>query len=148
VVNGLSSRGAPEEIVDYVKYLYGNSSTRFAAAGCSSREILCRRGVRQGDPLSPLLFNTTMDHALLGLREEVGYQLGTRKLSYLAYADDVVLVASSPGGLQHNLTELSRGLRQAGLRINTRKCATLSLVAMGKQKRMVVGAERLILDGE
>ena len=46
------------------------------------------RGVRQGDPLSPLLFNCVINWALASLDPEMGKVVG-RGPSHLAFADDV-----------------------------------------------------------
>ncbi|KAL6416642.1 hypothetical protein ACFW04_013282 [Cataglyphis niger] len=65
------------------------------------------RGVRQGDPLSPLLFNLVVDRALGVLSEDVGYRFGGRVVGALGYADDIVLLSSTKVGLQENLTRLN-----------------------------------------
>ncbi len=56
--------------------------------------------VMKGDPLSPLLFNVTLDWDLSAAPEEVSVDPGGTRIRYLAFADDVVLLASSPVGLR------------------------------------------------
>ena len=57
-------------------------------------------GVVQGDPLSPILYNLTLQTALRKLPQDVGVPYGGELLRYLAFADDIVLVARSCPGLQ------------------------------------------------
>ena len=50
-------------------------------------------GVKQGCPLSPILFNLTIQGLLLGLDEiDAGYELSDgSRIKYLAYADDLCI---------------------------------------------------------
>lgn len=48
------------------------------------------RGVLQGDPLSPILFNIAIDYVLGGLSNNIGVEYGGEKVGALAYAEDVV----------------------------------------------------------
>jgi hypothetical protein len=61
-----------------------------------------KRGVRQGDPLSPLIFNVVLDRALR-LLTDVGFRLGTSCITTLAFADDVILCGTTSWGLQRDL---------------------------------------------
>ena len=51
-------------------------------------------GLKQGDAVSPLLFNFVLEHAIKSLEEKEGLQLnGINKL--LVYADDVLLLGDN-----------------------------------------------------
>ena len=72
--------------------------------GAESRHFEVQRGVRQGDPLSPVLFNTVMTEILQeveviwqrrGYGTNVGRSLNGRRLTHIAFADDVTIVARS-----------------------------------------------------
>lgn len=55
-----------------------------------SEPISVRRDVKQGDPLSPLLFNYVMDWVLSELDPQLGVSLEDKwNLNHLAFADDV-----------------------------------------------------------
>ncbi|KAJ8873770.1 hypothetical protein PR048_024604 [Dryococelus australis] len=60
---------------------------------------------------------------------------------YLAFADDLVLVASSHAGLQSNLDNLVRGLTIAGLVICPEKSHSISFVSVGKTRKIKVLTE-------
>jgi hypothetical protein len=68
-------------------------------------------GVKQGFPLSPTLFGIYIDELETFLHEHIqdndGYILHQVLISILLFADDVVLLSSSPEGLQRQLDALS-----------------------------------------
>ena len=59
-------------------------------------------GIRQGSILSPFLFNIYMDNLSLGLNElDVGCYFNNILVNHLFYADDIILLCPSHGGLQN-----------------------------------------------
>lgn len=61
-------------------------------------------GLRQGCPLSPLLFAIYINDMVTLIKKEGGsVKLGESKISLLMFADDVVLIADSKEGLQRSL---------------------------------------------
>jgi len=108
--------------------MLSSASTKVILNGSPGRRICHARGLRQGDPLSPLLFVLVMEvlNSLINLA--VQKELMTRlhpkidEMAYL-YADDVV-VFSAPN--QQDLI-LLRGILEifagaSGLRTNMQKC--------------------------
>ncbi|KPP65476.1 hypothetical protein Z043_116107 [Scleropages formosus] len=86
-------------------------------------------GVRQGDPLSLLLFNCVLDEAIEEVhRLNSGYRLRDYKYKSLAFADDMVLIASTEMGLWRQLKKLLDCLALSGLTPNAKKCATLRII--------------------
>ena len=64
------------------------------------------RGVKQGCPLSPILFNIVLEGLLKYLSTSTaGYVMAGQKINNLAYADDVCLVAPSKPELQGLLNQ-------------------------------------------
>ena len=125
--------GFPPELTEYIRTLYDKASTSIMGDTCP-----IRRGVLQGDPLSPYLFNITLDWALSQVPADVGARLAGTPIPYIAYADDVALTASTPCGLQASLNALAQGAAGVGLEIGLPKCATLYIRGDGKRKRWLV----------
>jgi exonuclease III len=88
---------------------------------CFNSEI----GVKQGDPLSPLLFGLFIDRfeKVIDrlLCSESGVQLGLSRLKILLYADDLVLMADSSAELQDMLNTLGIFCCYNAMTVNIKK---------------------------
>ena len=80
-------------------------------------------GVRQGDVLSPLIFNLVLDFIMRKLDQADGgiVWTGSEKLKDLDYADDICLLAESYEEMQHLTDQLARDAGKIGLKINCGK---------------------------
>ena len=128
--------GMPPPIVDAIRGMYTGSTTEIRR-GCVIRTT---RGVRQGDPLSPHLFNSVVDEAVRALGESPD-----GKPTVLAFADDLVVLARTPAMLQHRLEVLTDTLSQAGLSVNPQKCQVVVRLVDGRHKRTYVAASQQVL---
>ena len=79
-------------------------------------------GVRQGDTLSPTLFNIFANDLIDDVNNlDMGVCIGSRKLSILLYADDVVLVAETENDLQEMLNQVTDWGRKWRIKFNNSK---------------------------
>uniref|UniRef100_A0A3B3S8K7 Reverse transcriptase domain-containing protein n=1 Tax=Paramormyrops kingsleyae TaxID=1676925 RepID=A0A3B3S8K7_9TELE len=84
-------------------------------------------GLRQGWPLSSILFIIFMDRISRHSQGVEGVQFGGIRIASLLFADDVVLLASSAGDLQRALGRFAAKCEAAGMRISTSKSETMVL---------------------
>lgn len=63
-IAGMRRFRSPEHFIDVIDELYNGASTVFQTDAGETGEIPMTRGVKQGNPLSPLLFNIAMDPLL------------------------------------------------------------------------------------
>ena len=88
------------------------------------------RGVRQGDPLSPALFNNVTRIIFRELKEKWAREgLGTPvcsdngvKTTHVIFADDTTLFASSRESLIRMVMDVHQALARHGLNLNVDKC--------------------------
>ena len=87
-----------------------------------SEKIKIKRGVRQGDTISPKLFTASLESIFRRLNwENKGVKIDGEILSNLRFADDIFLCTETPQELQQMLQELSDESRRMGLKMNIAK---------------------------
>ena len=85
-----------------------------------SEKIRIKRGVRQGDTISPKLFTATLERIVFRRLnwENKGVKIDGEFLSNLRFADDIYLCTETPQELQQMLQELSNESRRTCLKMN------------------------------
>ncbi len=100
------------------------------------------QGVRQGCPISPLLFSIFIDEMVESLlKTKTGVTLGARRLRALLYADDAVLIAGSVDELQVMMGVVDRFCKKWRMALNLRKSEAMVVPAQFKTQ------EELVPDG-
>lgn len=141
VMHSLKRWGAPNMFVQYLAKGYGDMRTVLRYKG-TERECIVKRGVRQGDPLSPALFNLVLERPLSKLSQDVGFKISPEKrVNALAFADDALLIASTANGLQMNLDIFGAELGACGLSLNVDKCFVVSIKPSGREKKTKILTE-------
>lgn len=90
----LSRKGILIPLIELTQNMYKNCKTKIKAINGAGVDIEILRGVKQGDPLSPLLFNLCLEPLLEVVEENTeGIKINERnKVPRLASADDIVLL--------------------------------------------------------
>eukprot|EP00974_Lingulodinium_polyedra_P017458 1691992-Lingulodinium_polyedra.AAC.1 len=116
------ARGWPNWLLNFLRCLYHNNHCHMVVAGRRFDGFCTTRGIRQGCPLSPLLFAVSSDLLLRRLARLV--PSAVRR----AYADDLAIVhadiESQLGPLQDIFFEYER---LSGLRLNVKKTVMVPL---------------------
>lgn len=110
----------------FISLMLADVSSRVLVNGRVSLPFRRTRGLQQGSPLSPLLFNIYLD----GLVSYLNRQPHVRGVPpTLFYADDGVLLAPDFETAQRHLLELQVGLRRLKMPLSPAKCKLVSSLA-------------------
>ena len=135
----LKNQGLHPDYIDIIKRLY-DGQTAYVQAGAASRRFPLLRGVKQGDPVSALLFIAVMEQCFRSLkkrwkstnRRRSGQYFGIviddpeSPLSNLRFADDILLFANSSPDLTKMIAHLRDEAAKYGLRMHLGKTKILS----------------------
>jgi hypothetical protein len=135
----LSAHGVDPGLIALIQDLYADNQVSVKVGSSRSPPITPTLGVRQGCPLSPLLFNLFIDlvaRRMEGLHPDLGVSARCRldgdrytyksapprsalyRLLQILYADDMALIASSAAELRTLLLSLESVFGELGLTIN------------------------------
>lgn len=119
----------------YVKILYSKPLCCIAINGHHTEFFELGRGVRQGCPISALLFILCVEILSLNIRQNEhieGIQLSTCELKLSQYADDTCLYLKDLVSLDRALDTFEEFYRYAGLKLNKDKT---EMIWLGKNNR-------------
>jgi len=126
VIECLREREVLEQIVRVIKELNTDTIARIQSNNQTSRPIIIKNGVRQGDSLSPMLFNLIIDKIIANLPKELGYRMGKVLINKICYADNVVLIADSEENLQTLLLRFDQMAERLSMEISLNKTKSLT----------------------
>ena len=105
-----------------IQQMYSKATTQIITSVGLTDKIQIERGVRQGDPLSPLLFNLFINEVITKVyKQHRGWRTKNQNYPTLAFADDLVLCANTRRDLQTITKKVIRFLRKNHMNINTKK---------------------------
>jgi ribonuclease HI len=91
----LRKNGFPEPFLQRIQYLYGQTETTIMVNGVLPKPIEVRRGVRQGCPMSCLLYNIAIEPLAIAIRKSTlkGIEIPgmTERLIVTLFADDTLV---------------------------------------------------------
>ncbi|NXD14035.1 POLR protein, partial [Nothocercus nigrocapillus] len=118
----LGQKGVDKHVIDLIHDLYPNCGTTVEVGGQRSDRIKILGGVKQGDPLSPILFSLALDPLLCGLESKgAGYKYGEQLVTSLAFADDLALLSDSWEVVNRNIKVVEDFCHQTRLRVQASK---------------------------
>jgi len=122
----LEKMGLLPPSIGLIKELYRDCHTRIICEGEATDRLSVTVGVRQGCPLSMLLFNIGIDpilNKLDSIRGSTPIKIGESTISCMAYADDLVLFGTSKYAINKLTTCATKYVRTVGMQFRISKCA-------------------------
>jgi len=125
--NILIEFGVPQKLVRLIKMCLTEIYSRVRVGKYLSDMFPNRNDLKQGDVLSPLLFNFALEYAIRRVQvNQDGLKLnGTHQV--LAYADDVIILGGSVDTVKKNAEALVAATKEIGLEVNVHKTKYLTV---------------------
>jgi hypothetical protein len=141
----LCSIGISGPFYNIIKSMYKNNLMHIKVEKKLTQTFCPNIGVRQGDNLSPNLFKLFInDLPSIFNSSDDQVSLNDVKFSCLLYADDLLLLSTTPSGLQNCINKLSLYCEYNGLTVNINKTKVITFCKSGrlsKDKYLYKGVE-------
>ena len=124
----LARAGITGRVYDFLKAVYGSSMMSVVLPFGSSDPVALLRGVRQGCPGSPCLFNVFINDLPAVFSDGVNvpyFPLALRSTAALLFADDAAVLAETPATLQGSLAEAEAWAGKYEMTFGVDKCGAL-----------------------
>ena len=141
ILETLRRMGMREASRNIIYQLYKDCSSYYICGKVTTKSIPIKKGVRQGCPLSMLLFNIGITPILTNCDSVIdgGVTICGNKVACLAYADDIALIANNQISLQRMIEKASKTAGWMGIDFRASKCGYLPIPDKGKKQVQMAG---------
>ena len=141
MLDSLRAFRLPNIFVNTVDALYQNARTKIIINGVTSNAYIITRGVRQGDPLSCLLFDLAIEPLAAYIRNTPnlkGYEIPNtgKTIKVNLYADDTTIYLSSSDKYHDLENILTKWCLASGAKFNLEKTEIIPIGTETHQKRL------------
>ena len=141
MIKTLQKMGIKGTYLNIVNAIYNKPTVNITLNGEKLKAFPLRSGIRQGCPLSPLLFNIVLEVLATAIREEKEIkriQIGKEEVKLSLFADDMILYIENPKDSIRKLLELiSEFSKVAGYKVNTQKSLAFLYTNNEKSEREI-----------
>ena len=140
MIESLRKFGFGESFIGWINTLYKNITGCVTNNNWISEPYIIQRGIRQGCPLSCLIFLIAVEIMATNIRNNKdiqGFTIGRKTMKMSQIADDTTLFLKY-GDIKHAISEVERFGRYSGLKLNKNKCEGIWL-GRNKHRKETMG---------
>ena len=135
----------PQNVTSFLQRSMRNWKTELTSCGESLGIVNIKRGIFQGDSLSPLIFVICMIPLSKVLRKaKAGYRLGDVKISHLLFMDDLKMFAKNKNEIDSLVSTVQMISQDIGMQFGVKKCG----VTVMKRGKLVESEDIELTNGE
>ena len=131
----------PPEMINMIKTLYENAPMSIIINGVISNPFLVTRGVRQGDPMSCILFDLSIEPLASNIRSSEIQGIGIPNLEENAidslFADDMTVILTKNDSFSELLGILDEWCEVSGAKFNVEKTEVIPIRTLEYHRRLV-----------
>ena len=133
----LHKTGVQGQFLSNLLAMYKNVSYAIKLKNGILDPIKSNLGLKQGCPLSPILFNIYINDIGRYLKDNGtgNLTLGSTNINHFLYADDLVLLSETKEGLQDHLDSLEKFTKAKELTVNTKKSVIMIFNNSGRKTK-------------
>ena len=117
----LREMGIHPKLRRLVRLTLTNSTAMVKIKNDKTEVFEIKKGLRQGDPLSTGLFNICLEYVMRKIPVNPGGTIFDRTCQFLAFADDLVLLARNQTTLRECFSKMLLSSKEIGLAVNVEK---------------------------
>ena len=121
----LKKFGFGDSFIEWVRTFFNSSQSCVMNNGKSTEYFSLKRGTRQGDPLSPYLFNLALETLFVSIRSDRGirgFRAQNIEIKLTVHADDTTFLVRDAQSLRRILKIMKKFEVFLSLKINVEKC--------------------------
>lgn len=139
VLKLLRKRRSNPKTIEIIRKMNTGNSTYVKSNNTLSSQIPVSTGIRQGDSLSPVLFNVIMDQIISEVKTAgKGYRMGKKEFKIICYADDAVIISEDEDNLQRLLYRFETAANKLNMTISVQKTQSLTISKEPRRCKLAV----------
>uniref|UniRef100_A0A2S2Q3M8 Retrovirus-related Pol polyprotein from type-1 retrotransposable element R2 n=1 Tax=Sipha flava TaxID=143950 RepID=A0A2S2Q3M8_9HEMI len=117
MINSLKEFNLPHKLISLIETSITDSFVKIKVEAAETEPIQVKSGLRQGDSISPILFNLILEKVVreMNIQPQEGFKLQESAVALVAYAVDVVLMSNSHHNLKSLFIQLEKMAKKLGL---------------------------------
>lgn len=134
--NAMAELSIPRKLIQLVKTCVKGCKSRVRVDNQLSEPFEINSGLKQGDALSPLLFNVILEKAIRAAQIKTELLTANGPKLFLAYADDIDLVGNNVITVKEIFNKIETETRKMGLIVNEEKTKYMCINRQNRRDRI------------